>query len=61
VAHSTTIRAGRAEYKEAHYTSETTGQEEVKPYCHLTPKALAQIAEKLALDADQVGCVFTVS
>ena len=48
VAHSATIHAGRAEYKEAHFTNETTGQEEAKPYCHLTPKGLTQAAEMFA-------------
>jgi phage regulator Rha-like protein len=45
VAHSSAIHAGRMEYKEAHFTNETTGQEEARPYCHLTPKGLARLAQ----------------
>jgi phage regulator Rha-like protein len=49
VAYSAAIRAGRLEYKEAHYTNEKTGMEEAKPYCHLTPKGLTDFA-RLCLD-----------
>jgi phage antirepressor YoqD-like protein len=45
VAYDAQIRSGRLAYKEAKYTDEGTGQEMHKPYCHLTPKGLAWLAE----------------
>ena len=47
VAYSEKIRAGMLEYKEAHYTHESTGQTEVRPYCHITPKGMQQLAKEL--------------
>lgn len=42
------IENGRLQYKEAHYTDEKTGQECLKPYCHIFPKGLAKLAEVFA-------------
>ncbi|MDR1648307.1 MAG: antA/AntB antirepressor family protein [Zoogloeaceae bacterium] len=47
VAHSAQIHAGRLEYKEAHFTDDD-GHEVAKPYCHLTPKGLAQLAQMMS-------------
>ena len=46
VAYDAQIRTGRLVYKEAKYTDENTGQEVHRPYCHLTQKGLAYLAEK---------------
>jgi phage antirepressor YoqD-like protein len=48
VAYDAQIRTGRLVYKEAKYTDHNTGQEVHKPYCHITPKGLAKLAELLA-------------
>ena len=45
VAYDAQIKTGRLAYKEAKYTDETTGQEVHRPYCHITPKGLAWLAE----------------
>lgn len=45
VAYDAQIRTGRLAYKEAKYTDDTTGQEVHRPYCHITPKGLAWLAE----------------
>ena len=39
------IQNGRLVYKEARYTDEHTGQETYRPYCHITPKGLAKLAQ----------------
>jgi len=44
VAYEGQIRAGRLAYKEGKYTDENTGQEGIRPYCHITPKGLAWLA-----------------
>lgn len=49
VAYQQHIQNGRLLYKEARYTNEDTGQETYRPYCHITPKGLAKIAEMMAL------------
>ncbi len=46
VAYDAQIRTGRLVYKEAKYTDEHTGQQVHRPYCHLTQKGLAFLAEK---------------
>jgi phage antirepressor YoqD-like protein len=48
VAHSAAIRAGRLEYKEAHFTNED-GFEAAKPYCHITPKGLTELAARMEI------------
>lgn len=45
VAYQQHIQNGRLLYKEARYTDENTGQEVYRPYCHITPKGLAKLAE----------------
>lgn len=45
VAYQPQINNGRLRYKEAKYTDENTGQQCVKPYCHITPKGLAKLAQ----------------
>ena len=45
IAYDAQIRTGRLIYKEAKYTDPNTGQEVHKPYCHITPKGLAWLAE----------------
>ncbi|MDR0478301.1 MAG: phage regulatory protein/antirepressor Ant [Burkholderiaceae bacterium] len=45
VPYQSAIRAGYLTYKEARYTDNTTGQECIKPYCHITQKGLAKLAE----------------
>lgn len=47
VAYQQHIQNGRLIYKEARYTNEDTGQETYRPYCHITPKGLAKIAEQM--------------
>ena len=44
VAYEGQIRSGRLAYKEGKYTDENTGQEGIRPYCHITPKGLAWLA-----------------
>lgn len=48
VAYENQIRSGRLSFKEARFTEEKTGQERFAPYCHVTPKGLVLLAEKLA-------------
>ncbi|TNE38322.1 MAG: DNA-binding protein [Sphingomonadales bacterium] len=48
VAYQQHIQNGRLEYKEANYTDEKTGLKCSKPYCHITPKGLAKLAELLS-------------
>ncbi|MFC4620763.1 phage antirepressor KilAC domain-containing protein [Comamonas nitrativorans] len=45
VAYQQHIQNGRLLYKEARYTDEQTGQEVYRPYCHITQKGLAKLAE----------------
>lgn len=45
VAYDAQIKTGRLAYKEAKYTDDKTGQEVHRPYCHITPKGLAWLAE----------------
>ena len=45
VAYQQHIQNGRLLYKEARYTDENTGQEVYRPYCHITPKGLAKLAQ----------------
>ena len=45
VAYQQHIQNGRLLYKEARYTDENTGQEVYRPYCHITQKGLAKLAE----------------
>jgi phage antirepressor YoqD-like protein len=45
VAYQQHIQNGRLQFKEAKYTDENTGQEVHRPYCHITPKGLAKLAE----------------
>jgi phage antirepressor YoqD-like protein len=45
VAYDAQIRTGRLVYKEAHFTDDKTDQRAIKPYCHITPKGLAWLAE----------------
>lgn len=45
VAHSSQVASGRLEYKEATWTSVSTGQDRNKFYCHVTPKGLTKLAE----------------
>lgn len=45
VAYQQHIQNGRLLYKEARYTDEQTGQGAYRPYCHITPKGLAKLAE----------------
>lgn len=47
VARAEAIRSGRLVYKEAHFTNDKTEMQEVRPYCHLTPKGLVEVAEML--------------
>lgn len=44
VAYAQHINNGHLQYKEAHYTDEQTGQQCIKPYCHILPKGLALLA-----------------
>lgn len=44
VAYRTQIVNGRLEYKEHTYTSQTTGSQSTKQYCHITQKGLAKLA-----------------
>ena len=48
VAYDKYIKNGYLRYKEARYTSETTGMDAIKPYCHVTPKGLAKLALMLS-------------
>jgi phage anti-repressor protein len=48
VAYETQIRSGRLAFKEARFTDGKTGQPRFAPYCHVTPKGLTLLAEKLA-------------
>ncbi|GLT02197.1 hypothetical protein GCM10007897_36020 [Sphingobium jiangsuense] len=50
VAYQTHIQNGRLEYKEANYTNERTGMKEQKPYCHVTQKGLAKMAQAFATE-----------
>lgn len=52
VAYHQHIHNGRLEYKEANYTDEKTGQRCARPYCHITPKGLAKLAERLCPSAE---------
>lgn len=45
VGYELRIRAGLLEYKEAHYTDAKTGLSGIKPYCHITPKGIAKLAD----------------
>ena len=45
VAYQQHIQNGRLLYREARYTDEQTGQEVYRPYCHITQKGLAKLAE----------------
>lgn len=45
VAYQPHINNGRLRYKEAKFTDESTGLPCVKPYCHVTPKGLAKLAQ----------------
>lgn len=45
VAYDAQIRTGRLVYKEARYTDEKTNQLTFRPYCHITPKGIAWLAE----------------
>ena len=45
VAYQQHIQNGRLRYKEARYTDDNTGQEVYRPYCHITPKGLAKLAQ----------------
>lgn len=45
VAYQQHIQNGRLLYKEARYTDENTDQEVYRPYCHITQKGLAKLAE----------------
>ena len=45
VAYDQHIKNGRLQFKEARYTDEKTGQECLKPYCHVLPKGLTKLAE----------------
>lgn len=49
VAYQQHIHNGRLLYKEAKYTDETTSQEVYRPYCHITPKGLAYLAQQFTL------------
>lgn len=51
VAYQQHIQNGRLIYKEAKYTDDNTGQEVYKPYCHITQKGLAKLAQDLQGDA----------
>jgi len=44
VAYQHHIQGGRLIYKEARYTDEKTGNEAYAPYCHVTPKGIANLA-----------------
>lgn len=44
------IKSGHLEYKEANYTDEKTGMACKKPYCHVTPKGLAKLAEAFSTE-----------
>lgn len=48
VAYDRFIKNGCLQYKEGKYTDENSGLECVKPYCHITQKGLARLAEKIA-------------
>lgn len=50
VAYQSRIQSGDLVYKEAKYTDENTGQQGYRPYCHITQKGLAKLAEMLAKD-----------
>ena len=50
VAYQNRIQSGDLVYKEAKYTDENTGQVVYRPYCHITQKGLAKLAEMLAKD-----------
>lgn len=45
VAYQQHIQNGRLRYKEARYIDDNTGQEVYRPYCHITPKGLAKLAQ----------------
>lgn len=55
VAYDKYIKNGYLRYKEAKYTSESTGQEAIKPYCHVTPKGLVKLAMLLSGPINQQG------
>lgn len=48
VAYQQQIANGRLRYKEANYTDANTGVACTRPYCHITPKGLARLAEVFA-------------
>ncbi|WP_205010659.1 phage antirepressor KilAC domain-containing protein [Nitrosomonas oligotropha] len=52
VAYDRYIKNGYLTYKEAKYTDETSGQECRKPYCHVTPKGLARLAQILSIELE---------
>lgn len=51
VAYRQHIQNGRLEYKEANYTDQTTDMACRRPYCHITPKGLAKLAEVFGVGA----------
>lgn len=55
VAKQPHVQANRLICKEARYTDERTGQEVYAPYCHITPKGLAKLAEAFASEALQAA------
>ena len=49
LAYDKYIKNGCLQYKEAKYTDDKTGQECIKPYCHILPKGLARLAENFTM------------
>ena len=50
VAYQQHIQNGRLQFKEARYTDANTGQECMRPYCHILPKGLAILAKHFAVN-----------
>jgi Rha family phage regulatory protein len=51
LSHSRRITSGDMVYKEARYTNADTGDECLKPYCHLTPKGFTKLAALIKQEA----------
>lgn len=44
VGYAQHIKNGSLQYKEANYTDDKTGQNCIRPYCHIMPKGMAKLA-----------------
>lgn len=55
VAYDKFIKNGCLQYKEAAYTSESSGMEVRKPYCHITSKGLTKLSLMLMTDLEKLA------